>query len=397
MPSLPILGTHPGRSGSYERNTRSIASVGAEDSTPVAAPFPLVSRRLGSFVGLSGAGFLAFSMDTLDFDMVGSPLTNADLNAGLFPMDLVQKILQGDPRAAARLMTMIENRVAEAVAILKSLYHHTGRAHVIGVTGPPGSGKSTLTDKITEELRRRGQTVGIVAVDPTSPFNGGAILADRIRMQRHSVDPGVFIRSMATRGHLGGLARATNDVVDILDAAGKDYVLIETVGAGQDEVDVVRAAHTSIVVAVPGMGDDIQAIKAGVMEIGDLFVVNKADRDGADKAAMEIEMALHLGEATEGWRPRVLKTVALKAEGVAELTQAILEHQAFLQQHEGRREKGRGRSHWVFHELLQERVTTRVIEKAASNGTLDRLIERIETRETDPYTAVEEVLRKAGL
>jgi LAO/AO transport system kinase len=312
-------------------------------------------------------------------------------------MDLVQKILQGDPRAAARLMTMIENRVAEAVAVLKSLYHHTGRAHVIGVTGPPGSGKSTLTDKITEELRRRGQTVGIVAVDPTSPFNGGAILADRIRMQRHSVDPGVFIRSMATRGHLGGLARATNDVVDILDAAGKDYVLIETVGAGQDEVDVVRAAHTSIVVAVPGMGDDIQAIKAGVMEIGDLFVVNKADRDGADKAAMEIEMALHLGEATEGWRPRVLKTVALKAEGVAELTQAILEHQAFLQQHEGRREKGRGRSRWVFHELLQERVTTRVIEKAASNGTLDRLIERIETRETDPYTAVEEVLRKAGL
>lgn len=336
-------------------------------------------------------------MDMLDFDMVGSRLTNSGLKAGLFPMELVQKILQGDPRAVARLMTMIENGVAEAVAALKSLYHHTGKAHVIGVTGPPGSGKSTLTDRIIEELRRRGQTVGIVAVDPTSPFTGGAILADRIRMQRHSVDPGVFIRSMATRGHLGGLARATNDVVDVLDAAGKDYVLIETVGVGQDEVDVVRAAHTSIVVAVPGLGDDIQAIKAGVMEIGDLFVVNKADRDGADKTAAEIEMALHLGGATGGWLPRVLKTVALKGEGVAELTQVILEHQAFLQQHEGRRQKGRERSHWVFRELLQERATTRVIEQAASNGTLDRLVERIAARETDPYTAVEEVLKKAGL
>jgi len=343
------------------------------------------------------AGFPLFSMDMSDFDMVGSRLTNAGLNAGLFPMELVQKILRGDPRAVARLMSMIENGAAESVPALKSLYQHTGRAHVVGVTGPPGSGKSTLTDKITEELRRRGQTVGIVAVDPTSPFTGGAILADRIRMQRHSVDSGVFIRSMATRGHLGGLARATNDVVDVLDAAGKDYVLIETVGVGQDEIDVVRAAHTCIVVAVPGMGDDIQAIKAGVMEIGDLFAVNKADREGADKVAMEIEMALHLGEATRGWRPRVLKTVALKGEGVAELTQAILEHQAFLQQHEGRRQKGRERSYWVFHELLRERAAARVIEEAASNGTLDRLMDRIEARETDPYSAVEEVLKRAGL
>ncbi len=312
-------------------------------------------------------------------------------------MDLVQKILQGDPRAAARLMTMVENGTAESVSMLKSLYPHTGKAFVVGVTGPPGSGKSTLTDRLTEELRRLGKTVGIVAVDPTSPFTGGAILADRIRMQRHSLDPGVFIRSMATRGHLGGLARATNDVVDVLDAAGKDYILIETVGVGQDEVEVVRAAHTSIVVAVPGLGDDIQAIKAGVMEIGDLFVVNKADRDNADKTAMEIEMMLHLGKATEGWQPKVLKTVAVKGEGVPELTRAILEHQAFLQQAEGRRQKGRERSQWVFRELLQEQVTARVIQKVAGNGTLDRLIERIAARETDPYSAVEEVLKKAGL
>src|SRR5574337_79462 len=312
-------------------------------------------------------------------------------------MDLVQKILQGDPRAAARLMTMIENGGAESVSALKSLYRHTGRAYVIGVTGPPGSGKSTLTDGITEELRRRGKTVGIVAVDPTSPFTGGAILADRIRMQRHSLDPGVFIRSMATRGHLGGLARATNDVVDVLDAAGKDYVLIETVGVGQDEVEVVRSAHTSVVVAVPGLGDDIQAIKAGVMEIGDLFVVNKADREGADKTAMEIEMMLQLGKTTEGWRPKVLKTVATEGVGIADLTRAVLEHQSFVLAHEGRQEKGKARSRWVFHELLQERLTARVIEKVAGNGMLERLIERIATRETDPYSAVEEVLKKVGL
>ncbi len=312
-------------------------------------------------------------------------------------MDLVEKILQGDARSAARLMTMIENGTAEAITALKALYPHTGKAFVIGVTGPPGSGKSTLTDGITEEFRRLGKTVGIVAVDPTSPFTGGAILADRIRMQRHSLDADVFIRSMATRGHLGGLARATNDVVDVLDAAGKEYVLIETVGVGQDEVEVVRAAHTSIVVAVPGMGDDIQAIKAGIMEIGDLFVVNKADRDGADRTAMEIEMMLHLGMATGGWQPKVLRTVAIKGEGVAELTRAILEHQAFLEKDAGHRQKGKERSRWVFHELLQERVTARVLEKVTENGTLERLIERIAARETDPYSAVEEVLKKAGL
>jgi LAO/AO transport system kinase len=216
-------------------------------------------------------------------------------------------------------------------------------------------------------------------------------------MQRHSLDADVFIRSMATRGHLGGLARATNDVVDVLDAAGKEYVLIETVGVGQDEVEVVRAAHTSIVVAVPGMGDDIQAIKAGIMEIGDLFVVNKADRDGADRTVMEIEMMLHLGMATGGWQPKVLRTVAIKGEGVAELTRVILEHQAFLEKDAGHRQKGKERSRWVFHELLQERVTARVLEKVTENGTLARLIERLAARETDPYSAVEEVLKKAGL
>jgi LAO/AO transport system kinase len=312
-------------------------------------------------------------------------------------MELVQKILQGDVRSAARLMSMVENGAAEAILALKLLYPHTGNAYVIGVTGPPGSGKSTLTDRMTEELRRLGKTVGIVAVDPTSPFTGGAILADRIRMQRHSLDSGVFIRSMATRGQLGGLARATNDVVDILDATGKEYVLIETVGVGQDEVEVVKAAHTSIVVAVPGLGDEIQAIKAGIMEIGDLFVVNKADREGADRTATEIEMMLHLGKAGEGWQPKVFKTVAVKAEGVTELVQGVLEHQAFLQGSQGRHQKGKQRSQWVFWELLQDRLTARVIERVAANGSLDRLIERIASRETDPYSAVEEVFRRLGL
>jgi len=312
-------------------------------------------------------------------------------------MDLVQKILDGDPRAAARLMTMIEDGTAESISLLKCLYPHTGKAYVVGVTGPPGSGKSTLTDGITAELRRRGKTVGIVAVDPTSPFTGGAILADRIRMQRHSLDAGVFIRSMATRGHLGGLARSTNDVVDVLDAAGKEYVLIETVGVGQDEIEVVRSAHTCIVVAVPGLGDDIQAIKAGIMEIGDVFVVNKADREGADKTVTEIEMALHLGIMKDAWKPNVLKTVATKEEGVADLTQAILDHEAFLRQHERRKDKGKERSHWIFHDLLKERLMSQVIQKVVTNGTLEGLIERIAAREIDPYSAVEEVLKKAGL
>src|SRR5574341_286483 len=195
-------------------------------------------------------------------------------------MDLAQKVLEGDVRSLARLMTLIENGAADAIPALKTLYPHTGKAYIVGITGPPGSGKSTLTDRLTEAYRARGQTVGIVAVDPTSPFTGGAILADRLRMQRHFLDEGVFIRSMATRGHLGGLARSTNDVVDVLDAAGKAIVFIETVGVGQDEVDVVKAAHSSVVAMVPGLGDGVQAIKAGTMEIGDIFAVNKLGPEG---------------------------------------------------------------------------------------------------------------------
>jgi LAO/AO transport system kinase len=312
-------------------------------------------------------------------------------------MNLTRRILEGDVRAAARLMTMIENGAFEARAALKSLYAHTGSAYIIGITGPPGSGKSTLTDRLTEELRKRQKTVGIVAVDPTSPFTGGAILADRIRMQRHSLDADVFIRSMATRGHLGGLARATNDVVDVMDAAGKEVVLIETVGVGQDEVEVVGTAHTCVVVSVPGLGDEVQAIKAGVLEIGDVFVVNKADREGANRTATELEMMLHMAPDTGGWLPKVYKTIATKGEGIAELLDAILEHKAFMDQHDLRKKKGRERSERAFLALLQETLTARTLERFKRNGSMKELIARIADRELDPYTAVDEVLGTIGL
>jgi LAO/AO transport system kinase len=312
-------------------------------------------------------------------------------------MDLIARILEGDVRAAGRLITMVENATPEAVAALKALYPHTGHAYVIGVTGPPGSGKSTLTDRITRELRQLGRTVGIIAVDPTSPFTGGAILADRIRMQRHSLDEGVFIRSMASRGHLGGLSRSTNDVVDVLDAMGKDYVLVETVGVGQAEVDIMRTAHTTLVVAVPGLGDEIQAIKAGIMEIGDLFVVNKADREGADRTVLEIEMMLEHGESDDGWHPRIFKTVASRGEGVEALTQGVLEHREFLFEEDGHGRKRRERTRWIFRGLLEERLAARAMDRISRQGGLDPLVERIASRETDPYSAVEDVLKKLGL
>ncbi len=312
-------------------------------------------------------------------------------------MELAQRILDGDVRAAARLMTMIENGDAEARTELKLLYPHTGLAHIIGITGPPGSGKSTLADRLTEELRKRDKTVGIVAVDPTSPFTGGAILADRIRMQGHSLDVGVFIRSMATRGHLGGLARATNEIVDVMDAAGKEVILIETVGVGQDEVEVVGTAHTCVVVSVPGLGDEIQTFKAGVLEIGDLFVVNKADREGANRTATELEMMLHMAPKGADWSPKVLKTVATTGEGVATLLDAIVEHRAFMDEHDLRRQKGRDRSERTFRTLLQETLTARALEQFDRNGRMRELIACVADRTLDPYTAVDEVLAKIGL
>jgi LAO/AO transport system kinase len=312
------------------------------------------------------------------------------------PRYLVEGVRRGDVRAAARLITQVENQQAEAIAALKALYPSTGRAHVIGITGPPGTGKSTLTDQITVSLRRRQHRVGVIAVDPTSPFTGGAILADRVRMQRHSLDDGVFIRSMATRGNLGGLSRATLDVVDVMDAMGKEFILVETVGAGQDEVEIVRTAHTTLVVAVPGLGDGMQAFKAGMMEIGDVFVVNKADRDGADQVVAELQTMLEQGEVTTGWHPPVVRTVATRGEGIVQLLEAILTHRDFRSNGSGRSCLRRERSGQVFRNLFQDHVMSLALERLKAQGLLESMIDRIACREVDPHSAVEETVKALG-
>lgn len=307
---------------------------------------------------------------------------------------LAARVAEGDARAIARAISLIEDEAPQAAELVRQLHPHTGRAYLVGVTGPPGAGKSTLVDKLTAELRRRGHTVGIVAVDPTSPYSGGAVLGDRVRMQAHASDPGVFIRSMATRGHLGGLARATGDVALVLDAAGRDFVLIETVGVGQDEVDIVRTADVSLVVLVPGTGDEVQAIKAGIMEIADLFVVNKADREGADRTAAAIEAMLALQPVPEeAWRPPILRTEATTGRGVPELWDAVEEFRRHPSARQG--ERRRARAEFRLRELLGHRFLRHVEERVLATGELATLLDRIAARELDPYTAAEGLLDRA--
>jgi LAO/AO transport system kinase len=307
--------------------------------------------------------------------------------------ELADRLLARDPRALARAITLVENETSDGAALVGRVYARSGRAYLVGVTGSPGAGKSTLVDRLIAEWRKAGLTVGVLAVDPTSPYTGGAILGDRVRMQAHAQDEGVFIRSMATRGHLGGLAHTTTEAATLLDAAGFDVVMIETVGVGQDEVDIVRTADISVVVVVPGTGDEVQALKAGIMEIADIFVVNKADRDGADRTAASIETMLSLEDwPSEEWRPPVLRTEATSGRGVPELVAMIAKFREDTAATVG--ERRRTRAEWRLRELLGRQFIQHLERHVLAPGEFASVLERVAARETDPYSAASAIVKR---
>ena len=309
-------------------------------------------------------------------------------------MDLVKELLNGSRLALARAITAVESEYDNAVDIMKAIYPKTGRARILGITGAPGAGKSTLTDKLVKQYLAQGKKIGIVAVDPTSPFSGGAILGDRIRMNDLTLNENVFIRSMGTRGSLGGLSRKTADVVKLMDAFGMDLVIIETVGVGQSEVDIVKNADSTLVVLVPGLGDDIQAIKAGILEIGDVFAINKADRDGCDKLNVEIEMMLDLDSRELAWRPPIKRTIASKDEGVDELVEALNEHFEFLEDSGELAERRKDRTRNEIITMINEQIGRYVSEIIASSDDFNSQVEAVHNRLGDPYTVVNGVMEK---
>ena len=319
-------------------------------------------------------------------------------------MTLADRVLTGDPRAIARAISLIEDDRAESAELLRALFGRTGRAYLVGVTGAPGAGKSTLVDRVIGVLRLSGATVGVLAVDPTSPFSGGAVLGDRLRMHGHATDEGVFIRSMATRGHVGGLARATEDAALVLDAAGTDVVIIETVGVGQDEVEIVRTADVSIVMLVPGTGDEVQALKAGIMEIADIFVINKADREGSDRLMSAVEANLSLHEyGQDEWRPPIVKTVATTGDGLREVVDAMSAFRAHTERDgaaspaTARAKRRRLRAEQRLREVVSQLFAEYLERQVLSAGEWARLVDRIAAREVDPFTAADDLLKRAGL
>jgi len=304
----------------------------------------------------------------------------------------VDRIRAGDVRALARAISTIEDNRPESRELLKAIFNFTGRARVIGLTGAPGAGKSTLVDQLAREYRKQERTVGIIAVDPTSPYTGGAILGDRIRMQSHHADPGIYIRSMATRGNLGGLARATTDAATVLDAAGKDIVLIETVGVGQDEIDIVRLADVTVVILVPGMGDDVQTIKAGIMEIADIFVINKSDREGAERVEREIRSMQSLAIRSDKWTPPIVKTVATDGRGIPELAAAIVNYEQFLQQKDLLLKKKISSWRERLIEMLRDGLLERLLNESLPEEEIARLAAEVAEHKRDPYSLVEEIV-----
>jgi GTPase len=307
----------------------------------------------------------------------------------------IERLRAGDPRALSRAISTVENRAPEWPELLKALFPHTGRARIIGLTGAPGSGKSTLVDQLARHYRKDNRTIGIIAVDPTSPYTGGAILGDRIRMQDHFSDPGIYIRSMATRGSLGGLARTTADVATVLDASGRELILIETVGVGQDEIDIVRLADITIVILVPGMGDDVQTIKAGIMEIADIFVINKSDREGAERVEREIRALQSLATRSDNWTPPIVKSVATDGTGVKELAAAIAQYEGYLQKENLVLKRTIQNWQERIIEMLREALLDKAREQLG-DGQVTRYAAEVAQHKRDPYTLVEEIVSKLG-
>jgi LAO/AO transport system kinase len=306
--------------------------------------------------------------------------------------NMIEKILNGEPRAVARAISKVEDGADDAAALMKEIFPRTGRASIVGITGAPGAGKSSLVDKLALYYRNKNEKVGIVCIDPSSPFSGGAILGDRIRMAALGLDKGVFIRSMATRGNLGGLARATVDAVAILDAAGYEKVIVETVGVGQDEVEIVKTADVSVVVLVPGMGDDIQAIKAGIMEIGDVFVINKADREGVLRTEKELEALLTLAMRPDHWNPPIVKTIAIENKGIEDLAAAIESYKDFQKETPDSKIRREAIACWRIMELLRETLLAKVLRENGAKEKIEALAVEVANKERDPYSAVDEIL-----